>query len=188
MKPCPSINANILFSGHQGGADVLSGMGDISICATIFRGGCPTGRHADAGCTGFCIMQRRNRTTYRIFGYKGKQVQTTYISGLGFVSKKLLQTRALMKSQHRRRKIQQLPMRKAMQCEEIRQKCTGMLKQTDRRSYLVISDAGKFRRHYPSWKQQYDIQAILKEISTARTTGNPAIREKEPLIQYPDPL
>ena len=27
-----------------------------------------------------------------------------------------------------------------------------------------VSDIGKFRRHYPTWVQQYDVRALLQDI------------------------
>jgi len=140
----------------------------------VFRGGCLTGPgHAGAELHGFLAYLVKcavTGDTYNVFGYKGKQVRDNIhasdlvacfnevvkapragevynIGGSRFSNCSLLEAVAL--------------------CEEItgnRMKTTYT--ETNRIGDHIwwISDTRKFKAHYPAWRQQYDVKAILVEI------------------------
>ncbi|HYC34325.1 MAG TPA: NAD-dependent epimerase/dehydratase family protein [Candidatus Paceibacterota bacterium] len=140
----------------------------------VFRGGCLTGpQHSGAKLHGFlaylvkCIIEEK---PYTIFGYKGKQVRDNihafdlvnmfwhfhqnprpgevYNAGGGRLSN-ISMLEAI-------EKIEQLTGKKA-RVEYSEDNRIG-----DHIWY--ISDTSKFQSHYPEWKQEHDIDSILKEI------------------------
>ncbi len=140
----------------------------------IFRGGCLTGPgHAGAELHGFLAYLMKcavTGNTYHIFGYKGKQVRDNIhasdlvacfdevvkapragevynIGGSRFSNCSLIEAVALS--------------------EEITgNKMTTTYTDTNRIGDHIwwISDTRKFKNHYPGWRQQYDLKAILVEI------------------------
>lgn len=140
----------------------------------VFRGGCLTGPgHAGAELHGFLAYLMKcavTGNTYNIFGYKGKQVRDNIhasdlvacfdevvkapragevynIGGSRFSNCSLLEAVAL--------------------CEEITgNKMATTYTETNRIGDHIwwISDTRKFKTHYPEWRQQYDVKAILVEI------------------------
>ncbi len=141
---------------------------------TVFRGGCLTGPgHAGAELHGFLAYLMKcavTGTPYHIFGYKGKQVRDNIhaadlvacfnevvkaprcgevynIGGGRFSNCSLLEAVAL--------------------CEEITGNTMNTTyTDTNRIGDHIwwISDTRKFKRHYPEWRQRYDLKAILVEI------------------------
>lgn len=150
----------------------------------VFRGGCLTGpQHSGAELHGFlaylvkCILEERE---YTIFGYNGKQVRDNihsydlvnmfwhfyenprpgevYNAGGGrFSNISILEAID---------KIEKLTGRKA--------KIRYSDKPRVGDHIWYISDTSKFQEHYPEWKQEYNIDNILKEM-TARSM--PIIKE-----------
>lgn len=140
----------------------------------VFRGGCLTGPgHAGAELHGFLAYLMKCAVTgdvYNIFGYKGKQVRDNIhasdlvacflevvkaprtgevynIGGSRYSNCSLLEAVAL--------------------CEEISgNKMHTLYTETNRIGDHIwwISDIRKFKRHYPNWRQQYDLKSILVEI------------------------
>ncbi len=152
----------------------------------VFRGGCLTGPgHAGAELHGFLayLMQCAvTGTTYRIFGYKGKQVRDNIHSAdlVSCFEEVIANPRIGEVYNIGGGRYSNCSMQEAIaMCEEI----TGKKMHTEyvERNRIGdhiwwISDTRKFRRHYPSWKQQYDIRAILTEIfdgANDRKRGNP---------------
>jgi CDP-paratose 2-epimerase len=141
---------------------------------TVFRGGCLTGPgHAGAELHGFLAYLMKCAVTgsvYNIFGYKGKQVRDNIhasdlvacfqqvvnapragevynIGGSRFSNCSLIEAVAL--------------------CEKITgRKMKTAYTETNRIGDHIwwISDTGKFKRHYPGWRQQYDLESTLVEI------------------------
>ena len=147
-----------------------------------FRGGCLTGPgHAGAELHGFLAWLMKcavTNTEYHIFGYKGKQVRDNIhsadlvscfdeaikaprsgevynIGGSRFSHCSILEAVAL--------------------CEEISGNPMKVsYSETNRIGDHIwwISDTRKFQKHYPHWKQRYDLKSILIEIYAALSPGN----------------
>ncbi len=168
-----------LFGASKAAADLLVQeygryFGMPTAC---FRGGCLTGpAHAGAELHGFlsylmkCCVGGR---TYRVFGYKGKQVRDNIhsfdlvaafaafidaprvaeiynIGGGRFCNCSMLEAIAL--------------------CEEISgRKLTWNYEETNRIGDHIwwISDVRKFQSHYRQWKFRYGLREILEEIHRA---------------------
>lgn len=168
-----------LFGASKAAADVLVqeygryfGMPTVS-----FRGGCLTGpAHAGTELHGFlsylmiCTVSGR---PYRVFGYKGKQVRDN-IHSFDLVEAFAEFIRApragevynIGGSRH-----SNCSMLEAIDlCEEISgRKLNWDYEEASRIGDHIwwISDVGKFRSHYPSWKFRYGLHEILKEIYAA---------------------
>jgi CDP-paratose 2-epimerase len=174
-----------LFGASKAAADLLVqeygryfGMPTVS-----FRGGCLTGpAHAGTELHGFlsylmiCTVSGRS---YRVFGYKGKQVRDN-IHSFDLVEAFVEFVRAprsgevynIGGSRH-----SNCSMLEAIDlCEEISgRKLTWSYEETNRIGDHIwwISDVGKFQEHYPTWKFRYSLRGILEEIHRAvseRTT------------------
>ena len=140
----------------------------------VFRGGCLTGPgHAGAELHGFLAYLMRcavTGTTYRILGYKGKQVRDNiHASDLVACFKEVIAAPRMGEVYNiGGGRFSNCSLQEAVAlCEEIT--CNKMNTEyvEDNRigdHIWWISDTRKFRSHYPSWQQQYDIQAILREI------------------------
>ncbi|HKS22512.1 MAG TPA: NAD-dependent epimerase/dehydratase family protein [Thermoanaerobaculia bacterium] len=145
----------------------------------VFRGGCLTGpAHSGAELHGFLayLMQCAiSGKTYRIYGYKGKQVrdnihshdlieafhefcraprpgQVYNIGGSRFSNCSMLEAIAM--------------------CEEIagRRMSTEYVDANRTGDHIWwISDVSKFQAHYPGWSLRYDIRAILEDIYAAKS-------------------
>lgn len=177
-----------IFGASKVAADVLAQEYGryFNMSTAIFRGGCLTGPgHAGAELHGFLayLMQCAvTGTTYRIFGYKGKQVRDNIHSAdlVSCFEEVIANPRVGEVYNIGGGRFSNCSMQEAIaMCEEITgKKMHTEYVETNRIGDHIwwISDTGKFRRHYPSWKQQYDIQAILKEIfdgANDRKPGNP---------------
>ena len=142
-----------------------------------FRGGCLTGPgHSGAELHGFlaylmkcCVIGR----TYRIFGYKGKQVRDN------IHSYDLIQAFHAFYQQPRVAEVYNMgggrysncSMREAIAlCESICEKPMDSVYVEDNRvgdHIWWISGLKKFESHYPSWKITYDVPAILQQVYEA---------------------
>jgi len=143
----------------------------------VFRGGCLTGpAHAGAELHGFlaylmkCIVER---TPYRIFGYKGKQVRDNIhcndlVSAfLHFYEEpKAGEVYNIGGSRH-----SNCSMLEAIQIgEELSGNKLDYTYLDDNRigdHIWYVSDVRKFQSHYPDWSYNYDCEKILEEIYTA---------------------
>lgn len=139
-----------------------------------FRGGCLTGpNHSGTQLHGFLAYLMKCTATgrqYTVFGYKGKQVRDNIHSA------------DLIHAFHEFAKAPQVgevynigggrfsncSMIEAIEiCERI---CERPLNWTYVDTNRVgdhiwwVSDNGRFRRHYPQWRQEYDVERILREI------------------------
>jgi CDP-paratose 2-epimerase len=168
-----------LFGASKAAADLLVqeygryfGMPTVS-----FRGGCLTGpAHAGTELHGFlsylmiCAVSGRS---YRVFGYKGKQVRDN-IHSFDLVEAFVEFVRAprsgevynIGGSRH-----SNCSMLEAIElCEDISgRKLSWSYEGTNRIGDHTwwISDVGKFQKHYPAWKFRYSLREILEEIHRA---------------------
>jgi CDP-paratose 2-epimerase len=168
-----------LFGASKAAADLLVqeygryfGMPTVS-----FRGGCLTGpAHAGTELHGFLsylmICAVKNRS-YRVFGYKGKQVRDN-IHSFDLVEAFVEFIRAprigevynIGGSRHSNCSI----LEAIDLCEEISgRKLRWNYEETNRVGDHVwwISDVRKFQKHYPAWKFRYGLREILEEIHRA---------------------
>ncbi len=143
----------------------------------IFRGGCLTGpAHAGAELHGFlaylmrCIVEKKS---YRIFGYKGKQVRDN-IHAHDLVSAFLH-----FYENPREGEVYNMGGSRHSNCSMMEAIRIGEELSGNRLDYSYleenrigdhiwyISDVRKFQSHYPEWSYQYSIEDILKEIFEA---------------------
>jgi CDP-paratose 2-epimerase len=140
----------------------------------VFRGGCLTGpQHSGTMLHGFLAYLMKctvTGTPYRVLGYKGKQVRDNIhsadlvsafhafaeaprggevynIGGSRFSHCSMLEAIAL--------------------CEEIAGRPLAWTYDEANRvgdHVWYVSNTGKFRSHYPSWVQRYDLRALLQDI------------------------
>ncbi|MCC6694685.1 MAG: NAD-dependent epimerase/dehydratase family protein [Candidatus Hydrogenedentes bacterium] len=142
-----------------------------------FRGGCLTGPgHSGAELHGFlaylmkcCVLGR----TYRIFGYKGKQVRDN------IHSYDLIQAFHAFYRQPRVAEVYNIgggvysncSMQEAIAlCESISDKRMDTVYVNENRvgdHIWWVSGLAKFESHYPEWKITYDVPAILREVYEA---------------------
>lgn len=145
----------------------------------VFRGGCLTGpAHAGAELHGFlaylmkCIVEQKS---YRIFGYKGKQVRDN-IHAADLVS-------AFMQFYNAPRsgEVYNIGGSRHSNCSMLEAIAKGEELSGNKLDYTYlddhrigdhiwyISDVRKFQSHYPGWAYQYNIDDILTEIFEACT-------------------
>ena len=140
----------------------------------IFRGGCLTGpSHSGTQLHGFlaylvkCIAEDK---PYTIFGYKGKQVRDNIHSAdlisafyEFYKAPRVAEVYNMGGSRH-----SNVSMKEAIdKTEKIlgkKGKITYDEKNREGDHIWYVSDVDKFQKHYPTWKYQYDIDAILDEI------------------------
>ncbi len=176
-----SIDATLhsLFGASKVAADVVvQEYGRyFDMKTACFRGGTLTGpNHAAAELHGFLayVMQcTMTGTPYRVFGYKGKQVRDAIHSS---------DLIACFEEVYRAPRVAEVynigggrfsncsVLEAIAMCEEI----TG---RTLERTYVDehrvgdhiwwIGDNGRFEEHYPGWKLEYDVMAILTEMFEA---------------------
>ena len=141
---------------------------------TVFRGGCLTGsKHRGAELHGFLnylVKCNLNRTTYRIFGYKGKQVRDNIHSA------DLVNAFYEVYQKPNIGEIYNIGGNRHSNCSIIEainmiENLTGIPMQTkyfdkNRSGDHIwwISDVSKFKKEYPSWNYTYDINDIINEI------------------------
>jgi CDP-paratose 2-epimerase len=168
-----------LFGASKVAADVLVQeygryFGMKTVC---FRGGCLTGpAHAGTELHGFLAYLMRCTATgrpYRVFGYKGKQVRDN------IHSRDLVEAFWQFSLKPRSGEVYNLggsrhsncSMLEAIAlCEEISGKKLNWTYVEDNRigdHIWWVSDVRKFQKHYPDWKYQFDLKAILQQIHQA---------------------
>ncbi len=173
-----SIDQNLhsLFGASKAAADILVqeygryfGMHTAS-----FRGGCLTGpRHSGTQLHGFLSYLMKcaaSGTSYTVFGYKGKQVRDN------IHSRDLIRAFYEFFKAPRAGEVYNIgggrysncSMLEAIKiCEEITgRKINWTYSETSRVGDHIwwISDIGKFMKHYPAWRQEYNVPKILREI------------------------
>lgn len=144
----------------------------------VFRGGCLTGpSHAGAELHGFlaylikCINSGKK---YTIFGYKGKQVRDNIHSHdlvnafYHFYRKPRAGGQVYNMGGARQSNISMLEAIDAIE-KLLGKKANYELSPENRIGDHIwyISDVSKFKKHYPKWDFEYDIDAILKEMCAA---------------------
>ncbi|MCS6880087.1 MAG: NAD-dependent epimerase/dehydratase family protein [Oscillochloridaceae bacterium] len=165
-----------LFGASKVAADVLVQeygryFGMRTAC---FRGGCLTGpNHAGAQLHGFLAYLMRctmTGTPYTVFGYKGKQVRDNIHSA------DLIRAFDAFFRQPRVAEVYNIGGGRESNCSmlEAIQICERITGKTLRWSYSEtnrvgdhiwwISDLRRFKSHYPEWRLEYDVPAILREI------------------------
>ena len=188
-----SIDATLhsLFGSSKVAADVMvQEYGRYFEMKTgVFRGGCLTGpRHAGTMLHGFlaylmkCVV---TETPYTVFGYGGKQVRDN------IHSKDLVSAFFSFYREPRPGEVYNIgggrfshcSMLEAISlCEAIAGKKLGWtyVDQNRRGDHVwYVSDTAKFREHFPSWKQQYDVRGILQDIydqNVVRWSSESAVR------------
>jgi CDP-paratose 2-epimerase len=173
-----SIDASThsLFGASKAAADLLvQEYGRYFQMKTVsFRGGCITGAgHSGAELHGYlsylmrCCMEGR---PYTIFGYKGKQVRDNiHARDLVEMFWHFLQAprSGEVYNAGGSRAIHCSLLESIRLCEEIvgREMTTTYSDAARVGDHIwYVSDIGKFRRHYPEWKFEYDLGQILEEI------------------------
>ena len=146
----------------------------------IFRGGCLTGGgHSGTELHGFlsylmlCCLEGRR---YTILGYKGKQVRDNIHSRdlVNMLWHFHLNPRPGEVYNAGGSRHSNASMLEAVKlCEQISgKKLDYIYDETNRIGDHIwyISDVSKFKKHYPDWDYQYDLNDIISEIYTGWTT------------------
>ncbi|MDQ2800278.1 MAG: NAD-dependent epimerase/dehydratase family protein [Armatimonadota bacterium] len=168
-----------LFGASKVAADVLvQEYGRyFDMKTACFRGGTLTGpQHSATQLHGFlgylmrCIM---TGTPYTVFGYKGKQVRDAIHSN------DLIRAFHEVYKQPRVAEVYNIGGGRFSNCsmQEAIKQGQQIAGQTLEYSYKDqnrmgdhiwwVGDNGKFQSHYPEWKQEYNIERILREINDA---------------------
>jgi CDP-paratose 2-epimerase len=139
-----------------------------------FRGGCLTGpNHSGAQLHGFLAYLMRCTVTghpYTVFGYQGKQVRDNiHCSDLIDCFYEFFRNpRSGEVYNIGGGRASNASMMEAIQiCEEVAGRGLHYTYKEENRMgdhIWWISDTRKFSRHYPAWKQRYNVAAILREI------------------------
>jgi CDP-paratose 2-epimerase len=147
----------------------------------IFRGGCLTGpAHSGAELHGFLayLMQCAvSGTTYRIFGYRGKQVRDNIHSAdlIAAFHEFCRAPRAGEVYNIGGSRFSNCSMLEAIaMCEEIAgRRMNTQYVETNRTGDHIwwISDVSKFQAHYPGWELTRDVRRILEEIYAAKSAA-----------------
>lgn len=165
-----------IFGASKVAADVLTQEYGryFGMSAVVFRGGCLTGPgHAGAELHGFLayLMQCAvSGAPYRIFGYKGKQVRDNIHAAdlVNCFAEVIAAPRSGEVYNIGGGRFSNCSMQEAVTlCEDIAGKKMNTEYVEENRigdHIWWISDTRKFQAHYPNWRQQYDIHAILAEI------------------------
>ena len=168
-----------LFGASKVAADVLvQEYGRyFGMKTAIFRGGCLTGpAHAGTELHGFLAYLMKCAATarpYRVFGYKGKQVRDNIhshdlVEAFWQFSKAPRSGEVYNMGGSRHSNCSMLEA--IALCEEISRKKLSWTYVEDNRigdHIWWISDVRKFQAHYPDWKYQFDLKAILEQIHAA---------------------
>lgn len=168
-----------LFGASKVAADILvQEYGRyFSIPTACFRGGCLTGpNHSGAQLHGFLAYLMKCAMTgqpYTVFGYKGKQVRDNIHSA------DLIHAFHAFAQAPRIAEVYNIGGGRDSNCSMVEgialcEEITGRrmnwsYSETNRIGDHMwwISDLSKFRNHYPDWKLEYDVPAILREIHAA---------------------
>lgn len=138
----------------------------------IFRCGCITGpRHAGVELHGFLsyvVKCHKEKRTYKIFGYKGKQVRDN-IHAYDLVSAfdNFIQNPRpgevynMGGSRHSNCSVLEVVEKLGVKTEYVDKNRIG-----DHIWY--ISDVRKFQAHFPKWKYKYDLEGILEDLLSSK--------------------
>jgi CDP-paratose 2-epimerase len=165
-----------LFGVSKAAADLMvqeygQYFGMPTVC---FRGGCLTGpNHAGAMLHGFLSYLMRCTITgepYTVFGYGAKQVRDNIHSAdlvRAFEEFRLAPRSAAVYNIGGGRHSNCSMLEAIESCERIAGRplnweLSDQARKGDHRWW--VSDLAPFRRDYPSWKMEYDVEAILREI------------------------
>jgi len=139
-----------------------------------FRGGCLTGpNHSGTALHGFLAYLMRCTATgkpYTVFGYQGKQVRDNIHSAdlISCFHHFFLNPRSAEVYNIGGGRFSNASMLEAIRlCEKIVGRSLSYTYQEDNRTgdhIWWISNTSKFSRHYPNWRQRYDLTAILRHI------------------------
>jgi CDP-paratose 2-epimerase len=168
-----------LFGASKVAADVLvQEYGRyFGMKTAVFRGGCLTGpAHAGTELHGFLAYLMKCAATgrpYRVFGYHGKQVRDNIHSHdlveafwQFTLNPRIAEVYNIGGSRH-----SNCSMLEAIGlCEQISGRKLEWTYEEDNRigdHIWWISDVRKFQSHYPDWKYQFDLKAILEQIHQA---------------------
>jgi len=165
-----------LFGASKVAADVLvQEYGNyFGLKTACFRGGCLTGpNHSGTQLHGFLSYLMKCAATgmeYTIFGYKKKQVRDNIHSAdlirafdAFFQKPRSSEVYNMGGGRHSNCSVWEA----ISLCEEITGKPlhTKYVDQNRRGDHIWwISDVSRFQQHYPNWKLEYDVPAILNEI------------------------
>ncbi|MBN1269150.1 MAG: NAD-dependent epimerase/dehydratase family protein [Kiritimatiellae bacterium] len=165
-----------LFGASKAAADLLVQeygryFGMKTAC---FRGGCLTGpAHSGAELHGFLAYLMKCAATgqrYTVFGYKGKQVRDNiHSSDLVRVFHEFFKAPRVGEVYNigGGRQSNCSMLEAIALCEEIAgRKLDWTYSETNRIGDHIwwISDLSRFKTHYPTWKMEYDVPRILREI------------------------
>ena len=173
-----SIDQSIhsLFGASKAAADLLAQEYGryFHMRTAIFRGGCLTGpNHSGTALHGFLAYLMKcvcTGTPYTVYGYKGKQVRDNIHSAdlVGAFYQFFLKPREGEVYNMGGSRFSNCSMTEAITlCERIAGKpLSWTYTDTSRIGDHIwyISDTRKFQAHYPEWKQQYDLDALLNDI------------------------
>ncbi|MCS6770539.1 MAG: NAD-dependent epimerase/dehydratase family protein [Kiritimatiellae bacterium] len=140
----------------------------------VFRGGCLTGpRHAGAELHGFLAYMMKcavTGRTYRIYGYRGKQVRDNIHSAdlIAAFLRVFEQPRAGEVYNIGGGRASHCSMMEAIAlCEQIAGRPMNTVYVESNRigdHIWYVSDLRKFQSHYPGWRIERDVPSILREI------------------------
>jgi CDP-paratose 2-epimerase len=165
-----------LFGASKVAADVLvqeygKYFGMKTAC---FRGGCLTGpNHSGTQLHGFLAYLMRCTVTgrpYTVFGYNGKQVRDNIHSAdlIHCFHEFFKNPRSGEVYNIGGGRFSNASMMEAIEiCEKVSgRRLNHTYKEESRTGDHIwwISDTSKFSRHYPAWKQRYNVKAILRQI------------------------
>ena len=165
-----------LFGASKVAADVLvQEYGRyFSMPTAIFRGGCLTGpNHSGTKLHGFLAYLVKCVATgepYTVFGYKGKQVRDNIHSfdlvaafDEVFRAPRIGEVYNMGGTRHSNcSMIEAIGLSEAITGRKLNWTYSESNRIGDHIWY--ISDAKKFKTHYPNWKQKYDLETLLTEI------------------------
>lgn len=165
-----------LFGASKVAADVLTQEYGryFGLRTACFRGGCLTGpNHSGAQLHGFLAYLMKcavTGTAYTVFGYRGKQVRDNiHSSDLVRAFEEFLRAPRIAEVYNiGGGRFSNCSMLEAIAlCEQVAG-CPLKWSYEDKNRVgdhiWWISDNGRFRDHYPSWKLEHDVPAILREI------------------------
>ena len=169
-----------LFGASKVAADVLvQEYGRyFGMKTAAFRGGCLTGpSHSGAQLHGFLAYLMKCTITsdsYTVFGYKGKQVRDN------IHSRDLVDAFYHFYKEPRSGEVYNMGGSRHCNCSmlEATSLCEEIAGKKLQHTYIdkprsgdhiwYISDVRKFQSHYPGWRYEYDLRAILEEIYEAQ--------------------
>jgi CDP-paratose 2-epimerase len=165
-----------LFGASKVAADVLvQEYGRYFTMRTgVFRGGCLTGPHHSGtmlhGFLAYLMKCTVTGTPYRVFGYKGKQVRDNIHSAdlVSAFHAFIDAPRAGEVYNMGGSRFSHCSMLEAITlCQDIAGRELSWTYEEKNRigdHIWYVSNIGKFRNHYPTWVQQYDVKALLQDI------------------------